>query len=324
MEETNKNKLSFIKRVYRSIIDFDAYSKFSEEPLSKAIKYLAILVFIYSLIIVLAYAGKFGNEVAKGAKYLDENIEDISFEDGILSFNNGETMTFEEGLIPVIIVDTSEEPNLDEYREKAKLYNYGLIILKDKMLVVTANADEVESAEYSQMGIENMSKTDILSLFNNAKVFLTIGVAIFIVEFIQYFVYVLFFAIVLAIVAEIIALILRIKISFKSGYIMGIYALTLPTILEALYIILNLTTGLVMQYYSWMYTTISYIYVCVAILMIKTDFLNLKKQMMKIKEEESIKENKEIVIDEPEKEEKETKDKNENEDDKNLKEQTDG
>ncbi len=324
MEETNKNKLSFIKRVYRSIIDFDAYSKFSEEPLSKAIKYLAILVFIYSLIIGVAYAGKFGNEVAKGAKYLDENIEDISFEDGILSFNNGETTTFEEGLIPVIIVDTSDEPNLDEYREKAKLYNYGLIILKNKMLVVTANADEVESAEYSQMGIESMSKTDILSLFNNAKVFFTIGVAIFIVEFIQYFVYVLFFAIVLAIVAEIIALILRIKISFKSGYIMGIYALTLPTILEALYIILNLTTGLVMQYFSWMYTTISYIYVCVAILMIKTDFLNLKKQMMKIKEEESIKENKEIIIDEPEKEEKETKDKNENEDDKNLKEQTDG
>lgn len=324
MEETNKNKVSFIKRVYSSIIDFDAYSKFSEEPLSKAIKYLAILVLIFSLIIGIAYAGKFGNEVAKGAKYLDENIEDISFENGVLSFNNGETTTFEEGLIPIIIIDTSEEPDLDEYREKAKLYNYGLIILKDKMLIVTANADEVESAEYSQMGIESMSKTDILSLFNNAKVFLTIGVAIFIVEFIQYFVYVLFFAIVLAIVAEIIALILRIKISFKSGYIMGIYALTLPTILEALYIILNLTTGLVMQYFSWMYTTISYIYVCVAILMIKTDFLNLKKQMMKIKEEESIKENKEIVIDEPEKEEKETKDKNENEDDKNLKEQTDG
>lgn len=324
MEETNKNKVSFIKRVYSSIIDFDAYSKFSEEPLSKAIKYLAILVLIFSLVIGAVYAVKFGNDVSKGAKYLDENIEDISFENGVLSFNNGETTTFEEGLIPIIIIDTSEEPDLDEYREKAKLYNYGLIILKDKMLIVTANADEVESAEYSQMGIESMSKTDILSLFNNAKVFLTIGVAVFIVEFIQYFIYTLFFAIVLAIIAEIIALVLRIKVSFKSGYIMGIYALTLPTILEALYIILNLTTGLVIQYFSWMYTTISYIYVCVAILMIKTDFLNLKKQMMKIKEEESIKENKEIVIDEPEKEEKETKDKNENEDDKNLKEQTDG
>lgn len=324
MEETNKNKVSFIKRVYSSIIDFDAYSKFSEEPLSKAIKYLAILVLIFSLIIGIAYAGKFGNEVAKGAKYLDENIEDISFENGVLSFNNGETTTFEEGLIPIIIIDTSEEPDLDEYREKAKLYNYGLIILKDKMLIVTANADEVESAEYSQMGIESMSKTDILSLFNNAKVFLTIGVAVFIVEFIQYFIYTLFFAIVLAIIAEIIALVLRIKVSFKSGYIMGIYALTLPTILEALYIILNLTTGLVIQYFSWMYTTISYIYVCVAILMIKTDFLNLKKQMMRIQEEEPRKEEKEIVIDEQEKEDKETKDKDENEDDKNLKEQTDG
>ena len=132
MEETNKNKVSFIKRVYSSIIDFDAYSKFSEEPLSKAIKYLAILVLIFSLVIGAVYAVKFGNDVSKGAKYLDENIEDISFENGVLSFNNGETTTFEEGLIPIIIIDTSEEPDLDEYREKAKLYNYGIIILKDK------------------------------------------------------------------------------------------------------------------------------------------------------------------------------------------------
>lgn len=323
MEETKKNNESFIKRVYHSIIDFDSYSKFSEEPLSKAIKYLFILVLVYSLIIGVVYSIKFGNEVSKGIDYLNENIEHIEFQEGMLTYNDDESVSYEDGLVPFILVDTSEEPDIEEYKEKAKLYDYGIIVLKDKIMVTSSSIEEFESFEYTELGIENMEKEEILGLFNNAKVFATIGIAIFILEFMQYFLYTLMFAIILAVMAKFIGLILRIKISFKSGYIMGIYALTLPTVLELLYVILNMTTGLVIQYFSWMYTTISYIYVCVAILMIKTDFLNLRKQMMKIQNEEKTKEEKEPVIEETDAEE-ETKEEKKDEDDKNLKEQTDG
>ena len=62
-----------------------------------------------------------------------------------------------------------------------------------------------------------------------------------------------------------------------------------------IYIILNSTTGFVIKYFDWMYTTISYIYVCVVILIIKTDLMNLKKEMIKIKIEEKKNEKKCIL-----------------------------
>lgn len=334
MEKTNSKKMNFFYRVFKSITNFDTYTQFANEPMSKAIKYLAIFVLIFSIILTTLYVSIFSLRFSKSIKYLNENIENISFRNKNLSYNNNETVIYngKNNIVPIVIVDTSEEPSIEEYKDKVKLYDYGFILLKDKILVflsTQATANQFTTISYSDYNIDDMDKEEILDILNNPIIYIYLGVIIFIVEFIQYFVYMILNAIVLAVMGQLISLILRLKMRFSETYKMGIYALTLPTLLELVYIIINTTTGFVIKYFSWMYTTISYIYICVAIIMIKTDFINMQKQLIRIKMEERPQQEQENLEknDENKDDNKEDKKEDEKEDspDENndLKEQTD-
>lgn len=331
MEETNNRKMNFFVKVYKSITNFDNYKQFAKEPLSKALKYLAILILIFSIIVSAIYIGNIGSKISSGIAYLDKNIDNISFSNGIFSYNNDEYTIYDEekNIVPIAIIDTSENPNIEEYKNKVKLYNYGFILLRNKMMLYVAtpeNSNEFIEFSYADYNIENMDKEEILKSLNNPIIYINLAIIVFIVEFIEYFIYILLNAIALAIMGQLFALILRLRLKFSETYKMAIYALTLPTLLELLYIIINNTTGLVIQYFSWMYTTISYIYICVAILMIKTDFINMQKQLIKIEMEQHKDEEEQNEIEDTgetkdeEKENKEDKDSGENGD---LKEQTD-
>lgn len=328
MKKANNRKMNFFVRAYKAITNFETYTQFAIEPISKAIKYLAILVLIFSMIITTIYIGSFKTKISNGISYLNENIEDISFNNKIFSYNNNEYSIYndDKNIVPIIIVDTSEEPDVEEYENKVKLYNYGFILLRDKMeMFISTQSDENQftTIQYSDYNIENMSKEEILDTINSPIITFYSAIAVFIVEFIQYFIYILLNAIVLAVMGQLLAIILRMKIKFSETYKMGIYALTLPTLLELIYIIVNNTTGFVIQYFSWMYTTISYIYICVAIIIIKTDFINMQKELMRIQMEEQSEEKEQEKIEEKEETKDEEKEDSSSEDN-DLKEQTDG
>lgn len=330
MEETNNRKMNFFVRVYKSITNFDTYTQFASEPISRAIKYIIVLILIFSIIVTIFYVSSFKSKISDGILYLKENVEDISFNNKMLSYNNNKCSIYneEKNIIPIVIVDTSEEPNIEEYKEKVKLYNYGFILLKDRMMVFIMSEgmeNQFTTISYSDYYIENMSREEILNSFNNIGIYIFIGIMMFIAEFIQYFIYIILNAIVLAVMGQLVAIILRLKMKFKETYKMGIYALTLPTLLELVYIMINTTTGFVIPYFSWMYTTISYIYICVAILMIKTDFINMQRELIRIKmEEKKDEEQKEKLEEEkPTEDEGEEEEKEEHDEDTDLKEQTD-
>lgn len=330
MEETNNRKMNFFVRVYKSITNFDTYTQFASEPISKAIKYILILVLIFAIIISTIYVVAFKSKVSEGAKYLKENVEDINFNNKILSYNNDKCSIYnEEGsVVPIIIVDTSETPNIEEYKDKVKLYNYGFILLRDKMMIFIMSdntENQFTTVSYSDYYIENMNKEEILESFDNITIYIFLAITLFIVQFTQYFIYIMLNAVMLAIMGQIVAIILRLRMKFSETYKMGLYALTLPTLLELIYIIVNNVTGFVIPYFSWMYTTISYIYIFVAILMIKTDFINMQKELIRIKMEQKKNEEQEKIEEEKQPEEDNTEEEKEEESDENndLKEQTD-
>ena len=90
MKKANNRKMNFFVRAYKAITNFETYTQFAIEPISKAIKYLAILVLIFSMIITTIYIGSFKTKISNGISYLNENIEDISFNNKIFSYNNNE------------------------------------------------------------------------------------------------------------------------------------------------------------------------------------------------------------------------------------------
>lgn len=117
---------------------------------------------------------------------------------------------------------------------------------------------------------------------NNAELYLTFGLSTAVYVFATYFIFGLFDALLVCIVGIIISRITRIKLKYKPIYIMSIYALTLPIILNCIYIIVNAFTGFTIGYFSIVYNVIAYIYIVTAILMIKTDFIEQQRELMKI------------------------------------------
>ena len=333
MEEANNRKMNFFVRLYKSITNFDTYTQFASEPISKAIKYTIILVLVFSMIVTVFLVSSFKLKISNGISYLKENVEDISFKNKILSYNDDKFSIYneEESVIPIVIVDTSENPNIEQYKEKLKLYNYGFILLRDRMMIYIMSQgveNQFTTISYSDYYLEDMSKEEILNSFDNIGIYIFIGIIMFITEFIQYFIYIMLNAIVLAVMGQLVAIILRLKMKFKETYKMGLYALTLPTLLELIYIMVNTTTGFVIPYFSWMYTTISYIYICVAILMIKTDFINMQRELIRIKmeennDEEQYKLEEKQTDDENGEDEKKEEKNDEHDADDELKEQTD-
>lgn len=287
MEEANK-KMNFITRVYKAITNFDTYSKFAEEPFSKAFVYVIILTLILTLVLTLNYVLIFREKLVEGINYLSENIDEINFDDGIFSFNNNQYAEYagDDNLIPIVIVDTSENPDIEGYKTKVGLYNFGFILLKDKVLIQTSSEQELEPITYSDYNIDNMSKEEILEMINSDKTYLYMGITIFIVEFIELLLNIFIDAIMLALLAQLISITLRMKIKFRYGYKMGIYALTLPTILQIIYIIVNSRTGFIISNFVWLYMTIAYIYILIAVLMIKTDFINTQRELIRIQLEQ--------------------------------------
>ena len=122
-------------------------------------------------------------------------------------------------------------------------------------------------------------------------------------------------ALILGVLGIIISFMSKMKIKFVALFRMGIHALTLPILLNMIYMIVNSLTGFRIEAFSWMYVTISYIYMIVAILMIRTDIINRQMELIRIQQEQI------VVRKEIEKQEEEDKNKKDEEGKKEEKKQ---
>lgn len=183
--------------------------------------------------------------------------------------------------------------------------------------IIVQVQDEIN--EELEMDINEMQEV----LQQNYEIFFII---VFFSVLIAYFTTTFIDSAMLGILGLIVARLLGIRIKYKSTLNIGIHALTLPLILQIIYLIVNILTGFEIKYFQWMYTTISYIYVVVAILMIKTQFINQQIELMKIQLEqekvrEEMKQQEEKNEENPEEKEKE---KSENENKENDKKENNG
>ena len=194
----------------------------------------------------------------------------------------------------IIIINTdATEEQINDYNNTVSRYENGVILLNDK--IIYKNQMLNQNIEYAYKDIANIynytsfEKNDVLNFIsnmNNASLYSGFFGIIVIYMFIIYFASTLGDAIMLAILGFIVARIIGIKIKFKATFNMGIYALTLPIMLNLIYMVINIFTGFEIKYFQWMYTTISYIYMIVALLIIKTDLINRQIELKKIIEEQ--------------------------------------
>lgn len=293
----DKKNNSFFKELFASIKDFEKYQDFAIQKVSKEIVYTLKLIAIFTFIISLAFTLKIHIEKNKLVKYVDENISNINFEDSRLSVNNDEKVILKDIALEntAILIETKElsEEEIKRYEEDINEYSTGIIFLNDKMIVKTELSNGYTNLLYSDIvkeyNITNFNKQDLLNAMNG-KELITFCIMFFgifyLYMFIIYFITILIYAIMLAILGRITSILLRIPMKYKAIFNMALHALTLPIILNLIYIIVNLFTGFNIKYFQIMYSTISYIYIVAAILMIKTDFIKRQKELSQIIEEQ--------------------------------------
>ena len=131
MEEEKKN---FFVNFWTSITEFAA------EKTSKAIKYLILLTLILAIVVGGMYTYKCYSLVKTVENYINENVEEIRLENGVLAVDTDKPIIVEDekSIIPIIIVNTKEDINEQEYIEKMKAYNTGILFLKEKVVVASS------------------------------------------------------------------------------------------------------------------------------------------------------------------------------------------
>ena len=313
-EENEIRKSYFFKDVLKSIKDFDKYEDFAIEGIGKTLKYFMKILIVFCCIICLAYTYKIVKNTNNVYKSLKDKIPYFTYENGEVQTENDNSIIIEDygETVGSIIIDTKTESEnvVNDYKEQIDKYGSAILLLKNRIIIVNSNLNGKSIFKYSDLlsayNIQSGNKDQLVSFFdglNIISVALTIFGVMLISFFIAYFITTILDALMLACLEYISSRFFRLKIKFSVAFSVAIHALTLPLILNLIYILVNLFIGFEIKYFQIMYYTIAYIYVVVAVLMIKTDFINRQAELIKIAEEQmKIKEELENQEEEQEKE----------------------
>lgn len=326
-------KEPFYKKVIASIKDFDKYQEFATQNVTSGIKYFLKLLLILVIVISVIDTFKFVQSVNETVNYIRDNSPYFKYEEGKLYIDSSEGFMYEDSevLKGILIIDANEnisEEKLAEYEKKFKLYNNGILMYKDKMIVKNemqkGELTQTYSDILSEYNIESFEKDEFISFFSNSKmivVYASMFLSLFITWFSYYLAILIIENIAPMILGYIMARLLGLKLKIGNMINIAAHAITLPIVLRILYFIVNAATGFEIKYFDTMSVTIVYIYIITALVLIRSNLIKQQIELMKIveeqknvkeeiKEQEEKKEQKKEEKEEKKKEDKEKEDNN--------------
>ena len=340
-EKKEENKelkgMGFFKKVKYSIFNIEKYTEMATEGIGNTLSYIAKLVMILAIVLSVWTLYQTYQMINEGTSYLENEFPNFSYSDGTLTVNSEEVITIENEQFGKIIVDTNtdSEETINQYLNQINEYGVGALVLKNR--VVLKNITMIGEVSYNyqesfnSINLTEFSKQDVVNYVQNGEInslYFSVFISLFIYSFAMYFINTLWYAIIIGIVGYFTMWMLKMKMRFVAVFNMAVYALTLSTILNILYLIINMLFNFTIEYFSIMYITVATIYLLAAIFILKTDLMKKQEEVMKIVEaqqivkkelEEQEKEN------EKEKEERQKKDKKEeNKEKENKKEENKG
>ena len=339
MEESKELKnIGFFKKLWYSITKFEKYPDMAIEGFSSAIKYLFIITAIITVFSTISSLIGMHKLVEDLAKYIEENIPEFTYQDGKVNMELSEDMVIDniqyEGIDRVVLSPNTEEDGAKEQVKKdSEVIGVTVIFFKDQIILRSKNeTNTIKEQEYTyqdfikgytQEDINQFNKTELTEYMTGTGMYnyyYRYAISAFINILILSLVSALLNAFQLSILGMVTTIVARIKMSFVAIFNMAIYALTLPTILNIVYIVINYFTTFTISYFQIAYITIAYIYLAAAVFIIKDDFVKKQMEVEKIKQEQKrVKEE----IEKQEENKKEEKPKDKKEDEKKKKDEKD-
>lgn len=326
--ENNEVKKGFFKKVWYSIDKIEKYSELSAEGFGRAIKYLGILIIIIAIISSVVTVYNTSLEVKKIAEYINEKSPELTYSDGTLQIDSPEVITDDSSNFGKIIIDTKtdSEEQINQYKEQVNEEENAIIILKDKLILKDIGTNGTSEYNYKELfkevGITEFNKQQLVEYLkgsNMMPLYLNLFLVLFIYAFVIYFINTIFYIIAISVVGYLATLILKLKIRYVAVFNMAVYAITLPTVLNMLYLIVNAFYRYTISYFDVMYILVASIYMIAAIFLLKSEFNKKQGEVQKIVEvEKEVKEK----MKEKQEEKKEEKQENKDTKKKNKKEKT--
>lgn len=326
-------KINFFKKIWYSITQFEKYPIMATEGIKRAVKYLIMLTALVSIFILIGSLLELKNVVNELAQYVHENIPEFLYADGNLSMENEETIILDDikyDVVDKIVIQTSAET--DEQKNQTQINNEvigsTIYFFKDEIILEVKTEDEETVKQtftyndlvtsYTGEHLDSFNKTDFIKYLTSEKMYkfyasyaVTLFISLVLVNVLVAFLD----SLEIAVLGWITTTIARIRMRFVSIYNMAVYSLTLPMVLNILYIVINYFTEFTITYFQVGYITIAYIYLAATIFILKDDFITkmqevekIKQEQLKVKEEIKEQDQKEQ---EPEEQKKEEQDKKE-------------
>lgn len=274
------NKLGFFKSFWCAITNFEKYKEFVFFKSTEVFKYIIILLILFSLLITVALTIPVIQTVNAGIDYFEKEFPNLNYSEGKLVVDSEEPIYLEDEKIDtIVIVDTNASlEDESKYLEEQKEHTTSIFIFSDKLVIKTAAINSYVTYEYTQLenriNFDTFTKQDILGNISGNqiyKIYIAIYLFLFTYMFLTYIVVIFMDIIILSIVAFLISRLYKVNLRYSNCIKLSSYALTLPLLLQLIYIFVNTLTGFTIQYFSIMYDVISFIYVITAILIMRND-----------------------------------------------------
>lgn len=340
-DENNQNekvkKQGFFKKVWYSITKIERYPEMAAQGVGKAFSYISKVVAILAIILSLGSIYQSYQILQEGVAYLQNEFPEFSYSDGILSIDseNPITISAEDSYVGEAIIDTKtqDEQTINQYISEIEQKGDGIVVLNNRVIVKTSSISGTISYEYDQMfnqtGITEFNKQDLIKYISSSqmyKFYISIFLTSFVYSFVMCLLTTLSNAVFLAIFGYLTTWIAKIRMRFVAVFNMAVYSLTLSTILNMIYIAINIFVPFTMEYFQVMYVTVAAIYLIAAIFLLKSEYIKRQAELMKLAEAQEIvkkeleqKEEEEKEKEEREKEKKERKEKDKKEEKKDEK-----
>lgn len=303
MGEENKQEvkeMNFFQKMLASIKDFDKYPLLASKHFTKTVSYLIILIILITMFCGVFFSINIYQKIGQAVSYIDKELPNMIYEnENLIVQNNNEPIKIkiEDEMIQEVIIDSKEgltQEQIEDYKKELKQNNTSILLLKDKMYFKLPSNNQLIEYMYKDFfeiyGIERLEKNDIVNYFSgNNKIMIAIAIWLTycIYTFMINFIMALMYAIVIGFAGYVTAMVLRLRLRFTAMIKMAIHALTLPSLLLALYIAVNNLTGFTISYFDVMYITVAYIYVVAALFIIKSDVVKKQQELALIIEEQA-------------------------------------
>lgn len=296
--KSKKNKKSFFKKIWYSITKIEKYPEMAIEGVGKAVAYLAKLVIIISVILSAWLTYQTYTELNNGLDYIKNEFPSFSYKEGNLNVeNNQEPIIFEREDIKKIIIDTQtdSQEEINSYLNSIDKNSGGIVVTKDKIIIKNRVTDGAIQYNYTDIfgasGIQEFSKEDVVNLKNNTNMsilIVNVFLTLFVYGFIMYFITTLSYVLLISVLGFLATTMLKMKMRYTPIFNMSIYAITLSVILNIIYLVVNIFTGFVIEYFQVMYIAVATIYLIAAIMIMKSEFIKKQAELMKIVEAQKI------------------------------------